>query len=229
MKTSIAVFDIDGTLTDSVALHQTAFLRALETFGFADLERDWSKYQHHSDSAIFAEVWACVGWNGPAPLVDLEDRYQEAFNEEMVKVELKEIPSAASFVASLADSQWLPVFATGSLRHGATRKMTAVNLPYDDALLVSASEHETREDIVRQAIRLGRAQLSQDQPDRIVSIGDGMWDLLTAKNLDVEFIGIASGAKEEALTGAGAGARVLADYAPYASPSEFFDLARKLP
>jgi len=144
----------------------------------------------------------------------------------MAKADLKEIPGAAIFVTSMANSEWLPVFATGSLRHGATRKVTTVNLPYDDALLVSASEHETREDIVREAIRLGRAQLKQDQPDRIVSVGDGMWDLLTAKNLDVEFIGIGSDAKEKALTEAGA--RVVVDYVPYALPPDFFDLARKL-
>ncbi len=226
MKTSIAVFDIDGTLTDSVAVHQAAFLRALEAFGFPDLETDWSSYQHHSDSAIFAEAWARAGWNGPPPLVDLEDRYREAFDEEMAKTELVEIPGAASFVRSLADSQWLPVFATGSLRHGAVRKMKAAKLPYEDAVLVTASEHQTREDIVGQTIRLGRAQLLRSQPARIVSIGDGLWDLLTAKTLDVEFIGIARGAKKAVLTGAGA--RVVADYAPYASPSDFFDLARKL-
>ena len=55
MKTSIAVFDIDGTLTDSVALHQAAFAEALQTFGFPALEMDWPNYQHHSDSAIFLE------------------------------------------------------------------------------------------------------------------------------------------------------------------------------
>ena len=73
---------------------------------------------------------------------------------------------------------------------------------------------------------MGSEMCIRDRPDRIVSVGDGMWDLLTAKNLDVEFIGIGSDAKEKALTEAGA--RVVVDYVPYALPPDFFDLARKL-
>lgn len=37
----IAVFDIDGTLTDSVALHQVAFLEAVASFVFPHLDTDW--------------------------------------------------------------------------------------------------------------------------------------------------------------------------------------------
>ncbi|HHC30077.1 MAG TPA: HAD family hydrolase, partial [Rhodobacterales bacterium] len=33
-KTGIVVFDIDGTLTDSVGPHQEAFLEAMESFDF---------------------------------------------------------------------------------------------------------------------------------------------------------------------------------------------------
>ncbi len=226
MKTSIIVFDIDGTLTDSVALHQAAFLDALQSFGFPNLETDWSKYRHHSDSAIFAEAWADAGWDAPAPLEKLENRYREAYDLRSVEANLREIPGAAHFLASLDDSPWIPVFATGSLRHGALHKMIATNLPFDDRLLVSASEHETREEIVTHAIQAGRPQLSQDQPDRVVSVGDGLWDLLTAKALDLEFVGIASG--DKAATLSAKGAEVLPDFTRFSSPRVFFDRARKI-
>ncbi|MDA8586909.1 HAD hydrolase-like protein [Rhodobacteraceae bacterium] len=226
MKTSIVVFDIDGTLTDTVAPHQAAFLEALQSFGFPNLVTDWSKYQHHSDSAIFAEAWATAGWDAPAPMGVLENRYRAAYDRRSAVVDLREIPGAAHFLASLQDSPWVPVFATGSLRHGAVHKMTVANLPYDDELLVSATEHQTREEIVTQAIQAGRPQLSHDQPDRVVSVGDGLWDLLTAKTLDLEFVGIASGGKAATLSAKGA--EVMPDFTRFSSPKAFFDHARKI-
>ncbi|MBK9670750.1 MAG: hypothetical protein IPO70_00530 [Bacteroidetes bacterium] len=33
MKAKLAIFDIDGTLTDSVKIHQSAFVKALNNFG----------------------------------------------------------------------------------------------------------------------------------------------------------------------------------------------------
>ena len=49
---------------------------------------------------------------------------------------------------------------------------------------------------------------------RIVSIGDGLWDVRTARKLNFPFLGIGSGAREEELRRAGA-THVLQDFADY--------------
>jgi beta-phosphoglucomutase-like phosphatase (HAD superfamily) len=45
VKHNLAIFDIDGTLTDSVAVHQTAFISALADFGLFDYEKDFSTFR----------------------------------------------------------------------------------------------------------------------------------------------------------------------------------------
>ena len=47
--------------------------------------------------------------------------------------------------------------------------------------------------------------------DRVVSIGDGVWDVRTAIELDVPFVGIGTGSRADQLRLAGAGI-VLPDY-----------------
>lgn len=221
MKTSIAIFDIDGTLTDSIGIHQSAFLRALETFDFPALETDWTRYRHHSDSAIFSEAWSAAGFEGPAPLGDLERQYCNAFDSISELTGIREIQGAARFLSAFRDSEWIPVFATGSLRSGAISKLDAANILFDYHLLVTASELETREEIVSKAIALGCERLSGDGPDRVVSVGDGLWDHSTALSLGLEFIGVGSGAGADVLQARGA--RVISDYSLLSAPADLFD------
>ena len=57
MKAKLAIFDIDGTLTDSVKILQSAFVKALNNFGLYDFDTNWSSYKHHTDSYIFKTIF----------------------------------------------------------------------------------------------------------------------------------------------------------------------------
>ena len=59
-------------------------------------------------------------------------------------------------------------------------------------MLVTASEHVTREEIVTAAI-MAAISRHGGSPDRIVSVGDGLWDLKTAEALGLSFLGIGTG------------------------------------
>ncbi len=50
-----------------------------------------------------------------------------------------------------------------------------------------------------------------DSPDRIVCVGDGVWDVRTARQLGYAFIGVGSGAEADRLRAEGAG-HVVADF-----------------
>ncbi len=56
VKNRLAVFDIDGTLTDSVFIHQSTFIKALEKVGLSNFDTNWSNYKHHTDSFIFKTI-----------------------------------------------------------------------------------------------------------------------------------------------------------------------------
>jgi phosphoglycolate phosphatase-like HAD superfamily hydrolase len=69
---------------------------------------------------------------------------------------------------------------------------------------VSASEFQTREAIVGKAVALACEAARQSTVGRVVSIGDGIWDLKTARNFGYEFVGIGSMEKAAALEELGA-------------------------
>jgi len=203
-KTSIVVFDIDGTLTDSVRVHQTAFEAALRGFGFPDLRTDWSSYRHHSDSAIFGEAWQEAGFAGSPDFGSLEDRFRAAFSRACRLDPIREIPGSSGLLAALTRSDWVPAFATGSLRSAAEYKLGVLTVPCDRDLLVTASEYRTREEIVSAAIHRAARKYGLSRDARVVSVGDGVWDLLTARTLGLEFIGVGRGAGAAVLRAHGA-------------------------
>ncbi|WP_369790447.1 HAD family hydrolase [Rouxiella sp. WC2420] len=203
-KTGIVVFDIDGTLTDSIPQHQIAFENALRSFNFPALRTDWANYLHHTDSAIFVQAWAEAKFTSLSDLAELETRYIRELDQQLAKKPFAEIAGAASFIHWLNEQGWKVVYATGSLRYGAEKKLAALDIDLRDAILVTASEYQIREDLLINAIKQATEKYSLPAGQKIISIGDGVWDLKTAENLDVAFIGIGVGAKAKLLTDLGA-------------------------
>ena len=51
------MFDVDGTLTETMKIYEECFVRTLaEIYGFAGVETDWSRYKNTTDSGIFHEI-----------------------------------------------------------------------------------------------------------------------------------------------------------------------------
>jgi phosphoglycolate phosphatase-like HAD superfamily hydrolase len=105
---------------------------------------------------------------------------------------------------------WDIALATGGWRPSARLKLKASGLDVPDMVLTCANDAVTREEIVRLA-RERAAAIRGDSYDRVVSIGDGVWDVRTAANLELPFIGIATGEREAKLRAAGASV-VLSDF-----------------
>ncbi|WP_342754542.1 HAD family hydrolase [Pantoea sp. MBD-2R] len=200
---SIIVLDIDGTLTDSVPAHQHAFEQALRFFPFQALSTDWGRYTHHSDSGIFYEAWQKANFVGEPDLATLEEAYLKAYPQALKRYPVSAIPGAAEFIATLSES-WGIVFATGSLRSGALHKLGVLGIDADEVVLVTSSEFASREELVKQAVGQGCRKFGIKAPRRVVSIGDGIWDLKTANNLGYEFLGIGEGEKAAHLSASGA-------------------------
>src|SRR5260370_3380485 len=54
----LVMFDIDGTLTETMRLDEECFVRSFkDVFGFADIDTDWSHYPRTTDSGIFHDVF----------------------------------------------------------------------------------------------------------------------------------------------------------------------------
>ena len=184
MKT-LYVFDIDGTVTNTSNQYYNAFVNAIKLFGVPNIESDLTKYTHFTDSHILE--------------YNLKRKYtqQELINfENFVLQELKlqpsfgELKGAVKFIENIEQSEdKFHAYATGSLYKTAVYKLQKIGLKNQDHLIAAANNFLSREEIVNHAISIAEKE-NNIKFDKIISLGDGVWDLKTAQNLNLEFIGI---------------------------------------
>jgi phosphoglycolate phosphatase-like HAD superfamily hydrolase len=201
------VFDIDGTLTDSVALHEICYLQALSELGITEVDTNWDSYAHFTDSWVFAEVF--LRNFGRSPNKNERDEFastsSRCFDKIADEQPFREIPGARTFLKRLqSDMKTGFAFATGSFRQPAMKKLDMIGLEVPSELVVTASEFETREDIVLHAISAARSYFTVPEFEHVILLGDAHCDLVTARNLGLRFIGIGRGQAAENLKAEGA-------------------------
>nr|WP_282100268.1 HAD hydrolase-like protein [Aquimarina sp. MMG016] len=195
MKNKLFIFDIDGTLTDSVSMYLISVTQSLLSFGITDIDTDYNNYKHHTDSYALRYNYERNFQN------DLPDNLLDDFEEDLVRQMLnfdpvKEIMGAKSVIQFFRDNDISFCFATGALPKPAMLKLDQCDIWYDEQILATSKTHESREGFVIEAIERSKSFYSRSDFDQIISVGDGLWDLKTAQNLSLDFIGI--GSKNEA-------------------------------
>lgn len=189
IKNSLIVFDIDGTLTDSVQIHQTAFRNMLRQIGIKNLDADFGTFKHHTDSYILKKIYE---HDGSSPIsIEIMEAFETGLDSMIRSQEIYEIPGAKKLVDHICKkTNYAVCFATGSLSRPAHYKLQSIGLQYSDDLLVASDTIYERENIVLTAIEQSMKYYQVDSFEHIISIGDGVWDFQTAQNLNLEFIGI---------------------------------------
>lgn len=187
---NLIVFDIDGTLTQSVSQHQFAYVQAMKSIGITDINQNWKEYKHHTDSYILKENYESNFNNrfDPVMLDDFENRMIEI----MTALEpVKAIGGARNFVDFLRnEKKYALAFATGSLLKPAILKLGQADVWYSEELIIASNQFYERESIVIEAIEKARQYYKVSNFENIISIGDGTWDMSTAINLGLRFIGV---------------------------------------
>ena len=211
----LAVFDIDGTLTDTNGVDDEAYRAAVAAaIDVAPDLIDWSGALHVTDAQIFRHL--CERHGRGEPSTELMARARSDFVERLAATldeaphRFTEVAGAVTMLRRLGDDGWCVALATGGWGTSARLKLRAAGLAIEHPLLASADDGISRADIVQLARR--RAESFYDRAfDRVVSIGDGVWDVETAGLLGLPFIGIAHGARRDRLRAAGASV-VVPDY-----------------
>ena len=196
MRSNLIVFDIDGTLTDTVPLHKEAFVKALTQMGLAEIDTNFNAYRHHTDYHIAKAIYE------KATGAPFDEVQQSAFGALLSgfieQATFGEISGAKNMIAAIeANNDFGICYATGSLRRPAVFKLQHIGIAFDPVQLVASDGIEERERIVDLAIQQAQAFYGQQGFDRIISVGDGLWDLQTARNLGLQFAGV--GALHQAL------------------------------
>ncbi len=210
----LVMFDIDGTLTETMKVDEECFVRSfVEVFGFTDIDAEWSHYPHVTDSGIFHAVYASRIGRPPTAL-DVS-RFRRHFIELLAaassRTPFAPVAGADRLLSRLARGASHRVsLATGSWRDSARLKMASAGMCFDDHPAASADDALERESIM---------ELSKQRADEwyggpfagTVYVGDGVWDARACRAVGIPFIGIGSGARAARLSSEGA-VRVFRDF-----------------
>ncbi len=162
--------------------------KSLLAMGITDIDTDYNNYKHHTDS--YALRYNYERNFGNTYQNDLLDNFENDLVYQMSMFDnVKEIKGAKSLIKFFVDNQISFCFATGALPKPAMIKLRQCDIWYDERILATSKTHESREGFVMDAIDKAKV-FYQKQFDQIVSVGDGVWDLKTAQNLSLDFVGI---------------------------------------
>jgi len=217
---SLAIFDIDGTLTDTNAIDDACYRSAVaEAIGVPEVEIDWSGTAHFTDRGIFDWLYNIRGRRAPseADIAVARDRLTELLTAAMSESprEFLPITGAPAVFAHLAQHGWRISIATGCWGESARLKLRAAGINIPDALMACSDDAASRSDIVTLS-RERAAEFYGCEFSRIVSIGDAMWDVETAAALQLPFVGVGRGERAARLRRGGARV-VIDDYSDLAA------------
>jgi phosphoglycolate phosphatase-like HAD superfamily hydrolase len=210
----LVMFDIDGTLTETMKVDEECFVRSLaEVCGFTDVETDWSSYKHTTDPGVFHEIYLARARRSPsaAEISRFRQHFINLLTEASASAAFAPIAGARQLLSSLAGSSEHRVsLATGAWSDSARLKMASAGLCFDDHPAASADDAHDRENIMK----FSRQRAVERHGVPFVStvyIGDGVWDARACRTLGIPFIGIGSGERAARLASEGA-FRVFQDY-----------------
>lgn len=196
IKENLLVFDIDGTLLDSENVHQTGFVNALHAIGVASVDTDWESYTHLTDSFI-----AKANYEKNTDYIfssEILIQLEAEFLNQIIDCKVTQIKGANTFLQTiLKETSYAICFATGSMLQPAILKLDRAEIVYNQAVLEASNNYFTREEIVQASIAKAKTHFNVNDFKRIISIGDGVWDVKTAQNLGIEFIGIGTENREK--------------------------------
>ncbi len=207
------IFDIDGTLTQSMQLDDLCFVRALaEVWDFHDVDTDWSKYQHVTDAGLLHELHETRTGRSPttAELHTFRDHFLALLAQMLAENPVTPITGAPAMLAHLtAQTDYGVSLATGAWGASASLKMRSAGMRFEDHPAASSDDAPDRETIMQ--LSRQRATARFGEPEHVIYVGDGVWDARACRNLGLPFIGIGTDARAERLQAEGAVA-VLPDF-----------------
>ena len=189
------IFDIDGTLTDTVEVDNKCFIQAfMNVFEIDIFQHNWSELKNVTDWGITEEI-IFKNWNRKPITTELENlklNFVQLLKNELEedRLQFQEIKGAGDFIVKcdkLTDT--IIGFATGGWQESAIHKLNAIGIEPTQFPFSSSSNFKEREAILSDTIN--QIIESAEKPiERIVYFGDGVWDFLTCEKLRIEFIGI---------------------------------------
>ena len=226
---AISILTVRWTNTNSV--DDGCFVKALsEAHAITGINTDWATYPHTTDSGITLQIFREKFGRAPED-VELE-KFKSCFVNMLTEEyysnssSFTEIPGASVALTRLKrEYDWAVAIATGCWRESALLKLRAAKIDIDGIPAAFAEDGLSREEILKAAVSESLEQHRQSNFAKTVSIGDGLWDVRTARRLNFAFLGVGCGETATILDRAGA-KHVIGDFADYSRLVSFLNEAQ---
>ena len=206
---NLVMLDIDGTLTQSYDYDREIFgLAIAEVLGCPPVDADLNGYVDKTSTGVTLEAIGRFTGRNPKP-EELEEVKRRVFwrlkrmYQESPGV-FSEVPGASRFLERLRKLDGAGIaIATGCWRSEALFKLRASGLNVDGIPLATSDDDRNRMRIMEISAEKARGFYACPTFERVVYLGDGLWDLQASRSLGYGFVGI--GPRVQALRDAEAG------------------------
>lgn len=186
------IFDIDGTLIESMAVDTELYFAAVrEVLGPVRIRRDLHDYANVTDSGILAQLLEDNGFGYDG---DVVARIRAIFVDGIQQHIAASGPFPAIdgalqfFERSLQANNTGVAIATGGWRRSAMLKLASAGFAIDGIPLVTADDSQSRVDIMRTALAgIG------ERFESITYFGDAEWDRRACDALGWNFVAVGPG------------------------------------
>lgn len=188
------IFDIDGTLLNSVEIDDAAFIQTYQNLYNIDLGKaDWTTFPHVTDWGLTNTIFEQHFHRLPSDeeLARIKAHFLHLIREKTMQYPSKmtEIPGAIAFVNRLKKEAYSIGIATGGWEETARFKLNHIGLNIDGIAFANSNHHYIRKVITEYAIQLVHGTQNIDNQS-IIYFGDGKWDLLTCREMKINFVGV---------------------------------------
>ena len=181
------IFDVDGTLVDSVAFDASLYIAAIrDVLGNITIRSDLHSYPQQTDTGILMDICEENGLSVHDSLQSVRMRFGNLVSEYLNEGgKCQQIPGAISLIDRLASSDAFHLgIATGGWGHTAEMKLNHAGFSLN-GILIASSDHGYRRTEIMEFCR-SRLPIGE----KTTYIGDAEWDQQASERLGWNFIGI---------------------------------------
>lgn len=196
-KNKLIIFDIDGTLTNTNHVDSVCFERAIQDVLLnQSIDTNWHNYKYSTDSGIVTEIFQAKLNRKPSSqeIETIRDKFVTYLEMAFKENNLICIPIDGSqhIFANVSALGWDVAIATGGWEKSAMLKLKTAQIQYQNAPIAHSDDHFEREKII--SIAINRAEQFYKKPSyqKVIYVGDRVWDKKAANNLKIDFIGVGS-------------------------------------
>ena len=185
------LFDLDGTLLDSVYQHVIAWQRA-----FADAGLDPALWLVHRRIGMSGSLVAGrVAGESGRKLTDAEVNRVESLHGDYYQQMLEEVrplPGARDLLLALSGAEVAWAIASSSSRSEVDALVAKLNLGMEPTIISNDDVSTAKPD---PAAFLAAADKLAVRPENCIVVGDAVWDMLAARRAGMLAIGLLSGGR----------------------------------